>query len=269
MAITVMEVLKNLPRTNCGDCGQPTCLAFATHVIKEGEDLDKCPYLTGAGADMGQAVRAQQEAGVGRRRESLAISLEVLQEKVAPLSFAALAEGLGATYGEEAGRPYLSLTYFGHRLQIFKDELRYPAGVPADPWDAILLYNYIASQGKEPVAGRWIAYQSLPNSVSKAKTLARLEQKLADHFAGQVARLKQRADELGGEPVAVGEDADLQAAFLPLPKAPLLLLFWDAEAEEGFAPQAHVLFDVSVTHYLDLEAMLFLVEHLMERLMEE
>ena len=39
--------------------------------------------------------------------------------------------------------------------------------------------------------------------------------------------------------VAVGEDADLQAAFLPLPKVPLLLLFWDAEAEEGFAPQAH------------------------------
>jgi len=67
----------------------------------------------------------------------------------------------------------------------------------------------------------------------------------------------------------VGEDADLQAAFLPLPKAPLLLLFWDAEPEEGFAPQAHVLFDASVTTYLDLEAMLFLVEHLMERLMEE
>ena len=193
MAITVMEVLKNLPRTNCGDCGQPTCLAFATHVIKEGEDLDKCPHLTGAGADMGQAVRAQQEAGVGRRRESLAISLEVLQEKVAPLDFAALAEGLGATYGEEAGRPYLSLIYFGHRLQVFKDELRYPAGADADPWDAILLYNYIAAQGQEPVAGRWIAYNSLPNSVSKAKTLARLEKKLADHFAGQAGGT-QRAD---------------------------------------------------------------------------
>ena len=267
MAITVMEVLKNLPRTNCGDCGQPTCLAFATHVIKEGEDLDKCPHLTGAGADMGQAVRAQQEAGVGRRRESVAISLEVLQEKVAPLDFAALAEGLGATYGEEAGRPYLSLIYFGHRLQVFKDELRYPPGVTGDPWDAILLYNYIAAQGQEPVAGRWIAYNSLPNSVSKSKTLARLEQKLADHFAGQAARLKQRIDELGGEMVAVGEDADVQAAFWPLPKVPLLLLFWDAEAEEGFAPQAHWLFDASVTHYLDLEAMLFLVEHLMERLM--
>jgi hypothetical protein len=267
MAITVMEVLKNLPRTNCGDCGQPTCLAFATHVIKEGEDLNKCPYLTGAGAGMGPAVRAQQAAGVGRRRESLAISLEVLQEKVAPLDFAALAQGLGATYGEEAGRPYLSLTYFGHRLLVFKDELRYPPGAHADPWDAILLYNYIAFQGKEPVAGRWIAYNSLPNSVSKAKTLARLEKKLADHFAGRATLLKERAAQLGGEPVAVGEDADLQAAFLPLPKVPLLLLFWDAEAEEGFAPQAHLLFDASVTAYLDLEGMLFLVEHLMERLM--
>jgi hypothetical protein len=38
MAITVLKVLKHLPRTNCGDCGQPTCLAFATQVIKEGED---------------------------------------------------------------------------------------------------------------------------------------------------------------------------------------------------------------------------------------
>ena len=156
---------------------------------------------------MGQAVRAQQEAGVGRRRESVAISLEVLQEKVAPLDFAALAQGLGATYGEEAGRPYLSLMYFGHRLQVFKDELRYPPGADADPWDAILLYNYIAAQGQEPVAGRWIAYNSLPNSVSKSKTLARLERKLADHFAGQAAGLKQRIDELGGEMVAVGEDA--------------------------------------------------------------
>ena len=267
MAITVMEVLKILPRTNCGDCGQPTCLAFATQVIKEGEDLQKCPHLAVAAAEMGEAVRAQQAAGVGRRRESLAISLEVLQAKVAPLDFAALAEGLGATYGEESGRPYLSLAYFGHCLQVFKDELRYPPGAPADPWDAILLYNYIASQGNEPVTGRWIAYQSLPNSVSKAKTLVRLEQQLADHFNGKAAKLQERMAAAGGAPAAVGEDADVQASFLPLPKVPLLLLFWDAEAEEGFAPQARLLFDANITHYLDLESMLFLVEHLMDRLM--
>lgn len=267
MAVTVLELLKSLPRTNCGDCGQQTCLAFATQVIKEGEDLAKCPHLAGAAGEVTAAIRTQQEQGVGRRRESIAISLEVLQAKVAPLNFAALAEGLGASYGEESGRPYLALTYFGFRLQVFKDEVRYPPGALADPWDAILLYNYIASKGAAPPTGKWIAYQSLPNSVSKAKTLARLERELAAHFTGQARQLKEQALSLGAELTAVGEDADLQAVFLPLPRVPVLLLFWDAEAEEGFGAQARFLFDAGVASYLDLESMLFLVEHLMARLM--
>lgn len=268
MAISVMEVLKHLPRTNCGDCGQATCLAFATQVIKEGENLQKCPHLTVAASPMAATVAAQQQAGIGRRRESIAISLEVLQAKVAPLDFAALAQGLGADYGEEAGRPYLAIPYFGFCVQAFKDELRYPPEALADPWDAILLYNYIASEGQEPVSGRWIAYNSLPNSVSKAKTLARLEAKLAAHFAGAAARLQEQVQQLGGEMTMVGgEDADVQAAFLPLPRVPILLLFWDADLDEGFAPQARFLFDGSVTSYLDLEGMLFMVEHLLERLM--
>ena len=262
-----MEVLKRLPRTNCGDCGRPTCLAFATQVIKEGEDLGKCPHLA-AGDEFGELIRAQQLSGVGRRRESVAISLEVLQEKVAPLNFAALAAGLGADYGEEAGRPYLAMPYFGHCLQVFKDELRYPPGALADPWDAILLYNYLASQGSQPPTGNWIAYNSLPNSVSKAKTLARLERELAAHFRGRADALKDKAAGLGAAMVAVGgEDADVQAVFWPLPRVPILLLFWDADPAEGFEAQGRLLFDAGVSAYLDLEALLFLVEHLLAQLM--
>ncbi len=32
MALTAMSIYKNLPRTNCGDCGLPTCMAFAMQV---------------------------------------------------------------------------------------------------------------------------------------------------------------------------------------------------------------------------------------------
>jgi len=64
--------------------------------------------------------------------------------------------------------------------------------------------------------------------------------------------------------VRVGEDADLSLLFEPLPRVPILLLYW--EPDEDFPAQARFLFDASVGAYLDLESVLFLVEGLMERL---
>ena len=268
MAHTVLDLLKKLPRTNCGDCGEATCMAFATRVIKEGEDLAKCPHLPPEAKEVAGAISRQQEKGEGRRRESLAISLEVMHAKIAPLNFRDLAADLGAVYGEEEGRPYLAFSFFGEALLVFKDEVRYPPGAEANPWDAILLYNYIASEGKAQPTGTWITYQSLPNSVSKAKTLARLEKELAEHVAGQLNQLERRAAALGGEVAKASENADFQRVFLPLPRVPVLLLFWDAEPEEGFQAQAHFLFDSTVGDFLDLESLLFLVEQLIDRLME-
>jgi hypothetical protein len=269
MAHTVLDLLKTLPRTNCGDCGQATCMAFATRVIKEGEDLAKCPHLGPAALELTGAINSQQEKGVGRRRESLAISLEVMQAKIAPLDFRELAPGLGAVYGEEDGRPYLTFSFFGQTIKVFKDEVRYPPGASPNPWDAILLYNYLASGGKAQPTGTWITYQSLPNSVSKAKTLNRLEQELAEHFSGKLDQLRHRAGALSGEPVQASENADFQQLFQPLPRVPVLLLFWEAEPEEGFQSQAHFLFDATVSEFLDLESLLFLVEQLMDRLIEK
>jgi len=269
MALTVLDLLKKLPRTNCGECGVSTCMAFATRVIKEGEDLGKCPYLPPDAQELAGAISSQQAKGVGRRRESLAISLEVMHEKIAPLNFQELALGLGAVYDEKGGRPYLTFSFFGKTLQVYKDEVLYPPGVEANPWDAILLYNYIASRGKSKLTGTWIPYKSLPNSVSKAKTLARLEKEVAEHFAGQVSELRDRAAALGAQPAQAAENADFQGVFWPLPRVPVLLLFWDAEPEEDFQALAHFLFDSTVGDFLDLESLLFLVEQLIDRLLEE
>lgn len=41
-----LEVLRELPRTNCGACGVPTCMAFASLVSSEGAPLDRCPPLS-------------------------------------------------------------------------------------------------------------------------------------------------------------------------------------------------------------------------------
>lgn len=43
----MMEVLKLLPRTNCKECGEPTCMVFAVRVIEGAKDQTNCPSLQG------------------------------------------------------------------------------------------------------------------------------------------------------------------------------------------------------------------------------
>jgi len=268
MAISALELFKYLPRTNCGECGFPTCLAFATQVVVEGAELAACPYLPAEVQALAGTIKSQQENGVGRKRDNLAIALKFLQEKVAPVDFAAVAPGLGAEFGEEEGRPYLRFRYFCRPVRVFKDEVQYGQGLVPNPWDAILLYNYVASGGHRRPCGQWVKFQDLPNSVSKTKTLLRLQKQLAEAITGKVVAFARRARELGGNPVMVSQDATLQFLFQPLPSLPILLVFHEAEPEEHFAAEAHFLFDAQVMDYLDLESLLFLVERLMDQLLE-
>ena len=46
MALTGLEIYKQLPKTNCKDCGLPTCLAFAMKMATKQVALDKCPHVS-------------------------------------------------------------------------------------------------------------------------------------------------------------------------------------------------------------------------------
>ncbi len=42
---TAIEFFKFLPKTNCGECGHPTCLAFAMQLANQKVSIDACPYV--------------------------------------------------------------------------------------------------------------------------------------------------------------------------------------------------------------------------------
>jgi acetyl-CoA decarbonylase/synthase complex subunit gamma len=46
MALTGMQIYKNLPKTNCKECGLPTCMAFAMQVAAKQRALTDCPHIT-------------------------------------------------------------------------------------------------------------------------------------------------------------------------------------------------------------------------------
>ena len=46
MPLTGIEIFKLLPKTNCGKCGVPTCLAFAMQLAAGKADLSACPTVS-------------------------------------------------------------------------------------------------------------------------------------------------------------------------------------------------------------------------------
>ena len=46
MALTGIEIYKLLPKTNCKDCGFPTCMAFALKLAAKQAELAACPHVS-------------------------------------------------------------------------------------------------------------------------------------------------------------------------------------------------------------------------------
>jgi acetyl-CoA decarbonylase/synthase complex subunit gamma len=46
MALSGLQIYKLLPKTNCKECGFPTCLAFAMKLAAKQVELDDCPYVS-------------------------------------------------------------------------------------------------------------------------------------------------------------------------------------------------------------------------------
>ncbi len=75
MALTAMDIYKNLPQTNCGDCGVPTCLAFAMKLAQGQASLDECPHVTEEAAQVlsGSAAPPMKTVTVGTGDNALQI----------------------------------------------------------------------------------------------------------------------------------------------------------------------------------------------------
>jgi acetyl-CoA decarbonylase/synthase complex subunit gamma len=46
MALSGLDIFKLLPKTNCGDCGVPTCMAFAMKLAQKKVELSECPHAS-------------------------------------------------------------------------------------------------------------------------------------------------------------------------------------------------------------------------------
>lgn len=46
MALKGLDIFKMTPKTNCKECGSPTCMAFSMKVAQGAADISKCPHMS-------------------------------------------------------------------------------------------------------------------------------------------------------------------------------------------------------------------------------
>ncbi len=72
MALKALDIYKLLPKKNCKECGDPTCLTFAMKLASGKGDVEKCPYLDeNAKTILGASTRPPIQlvrVGVGEKR---------------------------------------------------------------------------------------------------------------------------------------------------------------------------------------------------------
>lgn len=270
MALSVVDLYaKILPRTNCGECGFSTCIAFAGMVVSQKHPLENCPHIPG---DVLKSAREEleQQYKEGRwlKKDMAKEALEWARKKAASMELKAISARVGGKWETSEGKEKMVLPCFNKNLVITRDEIRDDAGGELSRNEQTFVYIHMAQGGSQEPKGKMKSLKEFPNTVSKIVSMkAHVEDPLKRKFASFPDRLAAACEALGGKNrKTVYDSPDLAYEFAAFPKVPVVLLFWDEK--DGFEAEVKLLFDETVTLHLDIESILFLSEHLAHMLME-
>jgi len=241
MTLKPLEIYKLLDRSNCGDCGLPTCLAFAQAVATGEKPASGCPRLPAEVAD-----KISAETAGAKQSEGFAASIDALKEKVRGTDLASNAARLGATFSD--GR--LAVRVLGREFHVdctgaISSECH------INNWIQWLVLTYVSTPDPKPVAGRWVPFEELGRGAATVGYFSkRCEEPLRVIADEHTSVFFDLLGLFGGRDVA-GFDSDYAVRLLPLPNVPVLVLYW--RAEDNFPSKLRLMFDPAADSYLGPE----------------
>jgi len=218
---TVMDIFRHLDKSNCRQCGEKTCLAFAGKVFQGIEPLKGCPKLDPLVlADLGAWPCPPDPAECAGTA-----SLTRFREAVASLDLQEAARRIGGRY--RGGR--LTLQILGKDFSVDSGGNFY-GDIHVNPWVAVpFLYHVLHGKGSSPT-GEWVSFRELREGRERYP----LFQKRCEAAIRQVAdTYTDLFDDLthlfNGKAVAPQFQSDISVVLHPLPKVPLMICYWRPE----------------------------------------
>ncbi len=237
-----MEIFKLLDKSNCRQCLEPTCMAFAGAVFRGLKRLEECPRIPADVIEKFKDKGQEQPAADTGASEAL----EQLKHAVAATDLAAKAEMLGGRFSE--GR--LTIKVMGKDVSVDSQGNVF-TDIHTNPWIVAPFLNYIVQGSDKPVSGNWVPFRELPNGrVRNGLFVQQCEKrmkKIADSYPDFFEDLIRL---FNGKRVEKHYQSDISLVLHPLPKIPLLICYW--LPDDGIASDFHLFFDSTAEEHLNI-----------------
>ena len=243
---STVEILRHLKKSNCRECGFPSCLAFALAVFKGEKPLGSCPRVD-------PEVIRQYSGDATMKPEASSEpedeALVKLQKQIEAVDLAAAANRTGGQYAN--GR--LTIKILGKDFSInTKGQLS--SDIHINSWVAVPVLNYVLkSQGLSPT-GRWVPLRELEGGREWDNFFTQRCEKPLKKVADTYTDLfKDMVEIFNGKPAQNHYQSDVSLVIHPLPKVPLLICYW--KPEDGLPSTLNIFFDANVEKNLPIESL--------------
>ena len=137
----MIDTYKKLPGTNCGECGEATCMAFALRVKSAQRKLSECPYVQQE--DEGSV---ENESVVTMENNYKRVSRE-LEDEVKCVDLKEAAAAIGGDYENRDGGGVIKLKMMNREYEVRNEGLFVDDSYCEHSWSKIIIYDYVRMKG--------------------------------------------------------------------------------------------------------------------------
>jgi hypothetical protein len=239
-----MEIFQRLDKSNCRECGEKTCLAFAGAVFTGRRKINACPKLR---RETIERFCDEPEDQMVAEQEGETF-LKSMRKAIAGIDLAAAAQRVGARF--TAGK--LTLKVLGKDFSVDAKGNLY-ADIHINPWVAVPFLSYILDGKGLAASGSWVSFRELKDGRERYplfhKRCEAPMKQVADSYTDLFDDLVRI---FGGKQVEKQFESDISVVLHPLPRVPIMICYW--RPEEGLASDLNVFFDETADKNLDIGA---------------
>lgn len=238
-----MEILKLLDKSNCRECNEATCLAFAAAVFKGDRQLDECPHLE---SDIIERFGGKTEKRT-TIEQNLDEAVDQLKRRIATVDLSSSAQTLGAHFSGNK----LTIKVFGKDFSVDSDGNLY-SDIHVHPWVTIPILSYIIDSAGMPVSGEWVPFRELKKGKTWYRLFGQRCEKPLKKVADTYTDLFEDMIRLFNGKQENHYSSDISLVLHPLPKVPILICYW--KPEEGLESSLSLFFDSTAEDNLNIES---------------